>query len=259
MSFSKHLPLLAGLFIVLYRIVRRPTVGERVGGVLGLAAGLAPAVWLVGAGIVPAKIVVGYATVFFIGSVLLKMAIYLGVMAHHVLPRSSPLVGGSLQGILSASCELGAAAVAFGLVFSDLGFPAILGFGAGAAALEAVIVSLLDAESVHAGGPNVKLVETQIAALRQGPAWVSVMSGFADRAIATTLHIACRGLVGVGIATATAWPTVVAFALFASVDGFVMYCLRSGWEFGHARVALRLYGTLAVLGAASVAGLVIAT
>jgi hypothetical protein len=63
----------------------------------------------------------------------------------------------------------------------------------------------------------------------------------------------------VGIATERAWPTVVAFALFASVDGFVMYCLRSGWEFGRASVALRLYGTLAVLAAASVAGLVIAT
>lgn len=259
MSFSKHLPLLAGLVIVLYRIVRRPTAGERVGGVLGLAAGLAPAVWLVGAGIVSAKIVVGYATVFFFGSVLLKMAIYLGVMAHNVLLRSTPLVGGILQGILSASCELGAAAVAFGFVFSGLDFPAILGFGAGAAALEAVIVSLLDAQSIHAGGPNAKLVETQIAVLRQGPAWVSVMSGFADRAIANTLHIACRGLVGVGIATATVWPGVCAFAIFASVDGFTMYCLRSGWEFGHARVALRLYGTLAVLSTASIAGLVIAT
>jgi multisubunit Na+/H+ antiporter MnhF subunit len=259
MSFSKHVPLLAGVFIVLYRIVRRPTAGERVGGVLGLAAGLAPAVWLVAAHGVPAKIVVGYAVLFFVGSVLLKMAIYLGVMTPHVLPRSSPLVGGSLQGLLSASCELGAAAVAFGLVFPGLDFPAVLGFGAGAAALEAVIVSVIDAESVHAGGPNAKLVETQIAAMRKGPVWVSVMSVFADRAVATTLHIACRGLVGVGIATARAWPTVVAFALFASVDGFAMYCLRSGWEYGHASVALRLYGTLAALSAASVAGLVIAT
>jgi hypothetical protein len=79
-----------------------------------------------------------------------------------------------------------------------------------------------------------------------------------DRSVATTLHIACRGLVGVGIGTAKAWPIAVAFVLFAAVDGFVMSCLRAGWEFGRARVALRLYGALAVLGATSVGALVIA-
>jgi hypothetical protein len=46
--------------------------------------------------------------------------------------------------------------------------------------------------------------------------------------------------------------------LFASGDGFVMHCLRSGLKFGHASVAARLYGALVVLAAASVVALVIA-
>jgi hypothetical protein len=255
-SFSKLAPLLATVAFVVYRIWQRPTAGERIGGVLGLAAGLAPAVWLVASGGVSVKIVVGYAVLFFAGSVLLKMAVYLRVMARHVLPGSSPAVGGCLQGILSASCELGVAALAFGVVFPHLKFVEALGFGAGAAAVEAVIVSLI--ENVHAGGPNADLVASQIEVMRKGPAWVPAMIGFADRGIATVLHIACRGLVAVGIVTARAWPIAAGFAIFAAVDGFAMYCLRSGWKFGMAGVAARLYGALGVLACVSVAALMIA-
>jgi len=255
-SFSKLVSLLVPLAFVLYRILQRPTIGERIGGVLGLAAGLAPAVWLVAVRGVPVKVVVGYAGVFFIGSVLLKMAVYLGIMARYVLPRSSPALGGSLQGVLSATCELGAAALAFGVVFPHLTFVEALGFGAGAAAVEAVIVSVV--ENVHAGGPNASLVATQIAVMRESPPWVPALIGLADRGVATILHVACRGLVAVGIATERAWPITVAFVVFASADGFAMRCLRSGWEFGHAIVAARLYGALAMLAAVSVVALVIA-
>ena len=256
MSASRLAPLLAAVIFALYWIMRRPTVGERVGGALGLAAGIAPAVWLVAVYSVPVKIVVGYAALFFIGSVLLKWAIYRKVMAQHVLPRSSPVLGGTLQGVLSATCELGAAALAFGVVFPGLDLPSVFGFGAGAAVIEAVMLSFI--ENVHAGGPNGELEAAQIAIMRKGPAWVPAMIGLVDRSVATTLHIACRGLVAVGIGTARAWPIAVAFVIFAGVDGFAMSCLRSGWEFGRARVALRLYGAGATLGAASVGALVIA-
>jgi hypothetical protein len=213
-------------------------------------------VWLVVVYGVAVKIVVGYAALFFIGSVLLKWAIYRQVMAQYVLPRSSPALGGTLQGVLSATCEMGAAALAFGVVFPGLDLPSVLGFGAGAAAIEAVMLSFI--ENVHAGGPNGEIEATQLEVMRKGPAWVAAMIGFVDRGVATTLHITCRGLVAVGIGTGRAWPMAVAFVLFAAVDGFAMLCLRSGWEFGRARVALRLYGTVAVLGAASVGALVIA-
>jgi hypothetical protein len=255
-SFSKNAPLLAIVAFVLYRVARRPAVGERIGGVLGLAAGIAPAVWFVAVRGLTVKLVVGYAVLFFAASVLLKTAVYLGIMARYVLPRSTPAVGGSLQGVLSASCELGAAAIAFGVVFPHLTLVEALGFGAGAAAVEAVMVSLI--ENVHAGGPNADLVASQIAVMREGPQWVPSMIGFADRGIATILHIACRGLLFAGIATGRVWPAAVAFAVFTSVDGFVMYALRSGWKFGHAGVAARLYGALAVMASAAVVALVIA-
>jgi hypothetical protein len=256
-SFSKLAPLLAAVAFVLYRILQRPSIGERIGGVLGLAVGLSPAVWLVAVRGVSVKLVVGYAVLFFAGSVLLKMAVYLGIIARYVLPRSSPAIGGSLQGVLSASCELGAAALAFGVVFPHLAFAEALGFGAGAAAAEAMIVSLV--ENVHAAGPNADLVAAQIAVMREGPTWVAAMIAFADRSVATILHIACRGLVAVGIVTERVWPVAIAFVFFASVDGFAMHCLRAGWKFGHVSVAARLYGALAVLAAASVVALMIAT
>ncbi len=256
MSASRLAALLAPVIFALCWVMRRPTVGERVGGALGLTAGIAPAVWLVAVYGVPVKLVVGYAALFFIGSALIKWAIYQKLMAPYVLPRSSPALGGALQGVLSATCELGAAALAFGVVFPGLDFPSVLGFGAGAAAIEALMLSF--APNVHAGGPHGELEATQLAVMRKGPPWVAVMIDLADRVIATTLHVACRGLVAVGIGTARAWPIAAGFALFAAVDGFAMSCLRSGWEFGRARIALRLYGTLAVLAAGSAGALAIA-
>ena len=256
MNASRLAPLLAAVIFALYWIMRRPTVGERVGGALGLATGIAPAVWLVAVHGVPVKIVVGYAALFFIGSVLLKWSIYQKVMARYVLPSSSPAMGGTLQGILSAMCELGSAALAFGVVCPGLDVPSVLGFGAGAAAIEAVMLSFI--ENVHASGPNAELEATQVAVMRNGPVWVPAMIGFVDRGVATTLHIACRGLVAVGIDTARAWPVAIGLVLFAAVDGFAMSCLRSGWEFGRARVALRLYGVMVVPAWASVVALVIA-
>jgi hypothetical protein len=255
-SLSMIAPLAAAVVFVLYRISQRPTIGERVGGSLGLAVGLAPAVWLVAARGVSLKIVAGYGVLFFAGSAMLKMAVYLGVMARYVLPRSSPDLGGSLQGILSAACELGAAALAFGVVFPHLSFVEALGFGAGAAAVEALIVSLVG--NVHAGGPNGDFVAAQIAAMRKGPPWVPAVAGLTDRGVATVLHVACRGLVAVGIMTERAWPVAVAFAIFACVDGFVMRCLRSEWKFGEASVAARMYGVIAALAAVSVVALALA-
>jgi len=142
------------------------------------------------------------------------------------------------------------------MVFPGMELPAVLGFGAGAAAIEAVMLSFIS--DVHAGGPNAELEATQVAVMRKGPAWVPAIVGFADRGVATTLHMTCRGLVAAGIGTARAWPIAIGFAFFAVVDGFVTWCLRSGWEFGRATVALRLYGALALLAAASVGALVIA-
>ncbi len=256
MSASRLALLVAAVVFALCWIMRRPTAGERVGGALGLTVGIAPAVWLVAVYGVPVKIVVGYAALFFGGSVLVKWAIYRKIMEQHVLPRCSPALSGTLQGVLSATCELGAAALAFGVAFPGLDFPSVLGFGAGAAAIEAVMLSFT--QNVHAGGPNGELEATQLAVMRKGPMWAPVMIELTDRGVATTLHIACRGLVAVGISTATAWPLAAAFVLFAAVDGFAMSCLRSGWEFGRPRIALRLYGTLAVLAASSVGALLIA-
>lgn len=237
--------LLAGIALILIRALRvSPTVGEQVGAVLGLAAGMAPAIWVVAAKGVTTKLVVGYAVLFFIGSVVLKWLLYRGLMSKYIHPRVAAGVGGVAQGILSASCELGAAALAFAVFLPGLTFWEVIGFGAGAAAVEAAMVSVVP--NMHAGGPEGQHVEMQISKTRDGPPWLPVLVPLVERGIATTDHIACRALVAVGIASGQAWPLVVAFAAFAVTDGLGYYCLRTNWEFGEPVVAVRMYGLLAL-------------
>jgi hypothetical protein len=122
MTTRSAVPLLAVVAFVLYRAIRRSSaIGEKLGAVLGLAAAIAPAVWVMTARNVAPKLVVGYAVLFFAGSVLLKWAVYRGVLSKYVHPRLGAAAGGVVQGTLSATCELGAAILAFALVLPGLG------------------------------------------------------------------------------------------------------------------------------------------
>ena len=252
MSLRSSGVLLAGIALILFRALRvSTTVGEKVGAVLGLAAGMAPAIWVVAAKGVTTKLVVGYAVLFFIGSVMLKWLLYRGLMSKYIHPRVAAGTGGVAQGILSASCELGAAALAFGVFLPGLTFWEVFGFGAGAAAVEAAMVSVVP--NMHAGGPEGDHVARQISKMRDGPHWLPALVPLVERGIATTDHIACRALVAVGMATGQAWPVAIAFAVFAATDGFGHYCLRTKWEFGEPVVAVRMYGLLALPALISVA------
>ena len=73
MSLRSNGVLLVGILFVFIRAIRiSPTVGEKVGAVLGLAVGIVPAIWVVAVKGVSNKLVVGYAVLFFLGSVMLK-------------------------------------------------------------------------------------------------------------------------------------------------------------------------------------------
>jgi hypothetical protein len=193
------------------------------------------------------KLVVGYAVLFFAGSILLKTAIYLGILSKHVHPYVSPVVGGIVQGVLSSACEIGVALVAFTLVFPGLGLWQVFGFGAGAAAAEAVIVSCV--KNLHAGTPIGEYVGAQLAKTHKAPTWFGVAAHLVERSIATTDHIACRGLVAAGVASGRVWPAALAFLAFAATDGFAWYCLARKWEFAQPAVAAKLYGPLALVAA----------
>jgi hypothetical protein len=245
-STSAMLPLLAAVALVLYRAVRlSPSAGSKVGAVLALLAGIAPAVWVMAARGVSPKVVVGYGVLFFLGSVLLKWALHLAVLSSGVHPHVGPVVGGVVQGVVSSACEMGVALVALGLVLPSLGFWQVFGFGAGAAATEALMMAMM--KNPHAGTAVGEHVATQVAKLHEAPVWLGAALPLVERAIATTDHVACRGLVAAGVASGRLWPTAFAFLAFAATDGFAWYCLGRRWEFAKPVVAAKLYGPLALL------------
>ncbi|MBL8219992.1 MAG: hypothetical protein JNL62_12225 [Bryobacterales bacterium] len=245
MTPASSLPLLAGVTAAVFFAVRRAlTPGEKLGAILGIAVGIAPAAWVMAARQVPSKLVVGYAVLFFAASVLLKWAVHRNVLSKHIHPKVRPPSGAVLQGSFSAACELGVALSAFHFFLPGLSFWEVFGFGAGAAAVEALMVSLMS--NAHAGNAEGSHVDAQLATMRAGPRWLCAAVPPMERAIATTGHIACRGLVAAALASDQWWPAAVAFAVFAATDGLAWYALQRKWAFGRPAVALRFYGLLSI-------------
>jgi len=232
--------LLALVAYVLFRVAQKPEpTASRVGGVVAVLVGIAPAVWVMAArGVLP-KLVIGYGVLFFAGSVLLKWAVYIGVLSKQVYPNVSNGAKAVIQGLLSSACELGFAAIAFSLFLPKLGLWQVFGFGAGAAASEAVMASFL--RNPLAGTEIGEHTTVQITNLQSGQRWLAVAVPLTDRGVATTAHIACRGLVAAGIAAGRVWPIAIAVLAFAVTDGFVMYGLMRKWEFAQPKVAARLF------------------
>jgi len=245
-----RISLLGLVAYVLFRTVHKPgSTWSRIGGALGVLVGIAPAIWVMAARGVSSKLVVGYGVLFFLFSVLMKTALYL-VLSKHVYSSLGPAPEALIHGPLSSACELGIAAIAFGLVLPNLGLWQVFGFGAGAAAVEAIIVSLQQNPLV---GTQVGThIADQTLKLQSGPAWLVVAVPVMDRGLATTAHIACRGLVAAGIASRRLWPGAIAFLAFAATDGFVMYCHVRKWEFAKPVLAARLFSVPALATASSV-------
>lgn len=198
------IPLLALVAYVLFHAARTTgSAASRVGEVLAVLVGVTPAAWAMAARGVSSKLVVGYGVLFFLGSVLVKWAVYYAVLSKYVYAHVSPVAKAISQGILSSVCEMGAAAIAFSLVLPNLGLWQVFGFGAGAAACEALIVSFL--RDPLAGTEFGENTAAQTAALRSGPWWLAVTLPCLERGVATTDHIACRGLVAAGIASGRVW------------------------------------------------------
>ena len=246
------------LGLVLHRTVQTArSLPLRIGAVSAVLVGVAPALWVMLARGVSPKLVLGYGAAFFIASVLLKWVLFRGVMTTRVHPRLGHVAGGVAQGGLSAACELGVAALALGLVFPDLPFWDVFGFGSAAAYTEALIVGLVGRD-LHTGAPSEAHVGRELAALERAPSWLAAGVPFVERTIATTDHIACRGLVAAGLASGQTWPLALAFATFAITDGLAQYWMTRERSFADPSGALRLYTPMALTAVAAVAGWMLA-
>jgi hypothetical protein len=249
MSLISLVYLVAVVALVMYRAIQiSPSNGSRTGALLAILAGIAPAAWVVGAREVSPKLVIGYSVLFFVGSVLLKWMLF-GLLSKLAYPHLPTTVIALVQGLVSATCEMGVAVLAFTTALPNLGVWQVFGFGAGAAAAEALILALMP--NPHQGTAIGEYVAHQFSKLHEGPAWIATAVPFVERVIATTDHIACRGLVAAGVGSGRMWPTMLAFVAFAITDGWAGYCLGHKWEFSDASVAARLYGVMAVVAAVS--------
>ena len=167
--------------------------------------------------------------------------------------KVSPKTKSGLWGAWSAVCELGVTAVVF---VGASTFPSILdavGFGVGAGGIEALVVLLAGITSSRAGKAGSDSDNPVVP-----PAGFVAWSGVLERALASTGHVASRGLIWVGIQARVLAPAVVvAWATFAVVDGLATYGSEVGWDWEDADRLKWFYAVVAVVTAVEVAAFVV--
>jgi len=127
----------------------------------------------------------------------------------------------TLQGVVSAVSELGAAALAFTVVLSEGSVGSVVAFGLGAGALEAGL--LLRAAQVQTDADE---TSTEAASRVDG---IQRHSFVVERVAALMGHVGARGLIWVGV-HGPVWPVAVAVVTFAAVDGMASYGHRREWD-----------------------------
>ena len=157
-----------------------------------------------------------------------KSAIQLALEA---MTTSAALQGG-LGGIVSALCELGAAALF--LRRRDLRGSDLIAFGVGIGAFEVLFVMVLG-WTTESGPSSVVW-------------WVTWIEFFVERSLAMIVHVASRVLVHVALRIRNILPALIAVFTFASVDGLASYGWAAGWNWEAAHVLVPVLGFIAIMG-----------
>lgn len=231
-----------------YRAVQRlrqlPSAAERVGHLAGFAVSLVPAVVLLSQHPLGMRRSVALGALSWATAVLVKFAGFrLGTERLAAAGWSSPALG-LTQGLLSSVCELGSAALFFWFGRLHYTLAVALGFGAGAAMIEAIVVLLIDPMRGTSSGPH--LEEERVLLRRDHPhlLWISIL---VERAEATAMHVLSRILMILTVSGGSYAPAGVAVAGFAAVDGLAYYALRERWKWSEAKVLWRFYGFCAIV------------
>ncbi len=222
----------------------RTEMVEKVTAVASVLVGVAPVYVLASWWGVPTKITVGYGAFAWIVAVLLKVAI------HHIFVEPAVRRGVSyksislFQGLLSSSTELGAAALLFWFFWQPDTLAELIGIGAGAGMVEAVILPFIGNPFK---GTNLEDHYNDVTESSQGDPqiqWMSVL----ERVLATTIHISSRSLVYISILSTNPIPCLAALVGFSGVDGLAYYGHLQKWRFDSTRVLLRIYGVMGGIG-----------
>jgi hypothetical protein len=215
-------------------------------GVASIAVGIAPIVVLERWFGVPRKITVGFGVVAWAAAVAIKALIHHLAIDRAVRRGANHRHVSVIQGLLSGVTELGVAAAFFLFVWQPVNLPQLIGFGAGAGMVEAVMLPFI---SNPFKGSTLEAHSTDVFARSAGSAtiqWLKVL----ERVWATLLHVSSRALVFLTITGGNPLPGAVAICGFAAVDGMAYYGLLEHWRFDEPRTLARFHAFVGVIGAA---------
>jgi hypothetical protein len=232
------------------RIKTKEFVFELVAIVGMLSLGLGVAIYLtLGLG-VSGKIIGDGALSYALGAVGFKGLLYAGLVVPVLHKHLSALWLATAQGFVSALSELGAAALFFLLVVPELSLPELIGFGAVAGIVEALVVPLMSigGTSILSGTPVGKNAAEQWRDQGATPLAVIVFP-VVERGLTIVLHTSSRALIYASLVLGNVVPALLAVSLFASVDGLAYYALLKKWECLRFTVALKFYALVAMAGA----------
>lgn len=183
------------------------------------------------------KLLVGFGVLaYIIGATVIKLPLYHFVVVKFLHNRLSHLGLATVQGLLSAVAELGAALVFFLFVVPKLTFTELIGFGTAAGAVEGIILPFIKPFKGTPLEEHTAVVEKRMAA-KMSEEWLGVL----ERVLAYLPHIGARGLVYVGVVTQNVLPTLIAVATFATIDGRIYYAHLQKRAFDDPRVLGKFY------------------
>ncbi len=212
--------------------------------IASVAVGVVPIAVLIGFWGVPRKLILGWGILsYIIGVTVLKLPVYHLFVVPVLHSRLSPFWLSCTQGVISALCELGSAALFFLFVVPELTLPQLVGFGVAAGSVEAVVLPFIG--NPFSATPLEKHAEETLVRTLDRPAfaWLGVL----ERILASATHVATRGLIYVAVTIPEFIPGFIAVATFAALDGRGYYAHLSRWRFDDTGVLLRFYRSFAVI------------
>jgi hypothetical protein len=218
---SKHLPTIASLLV-----------------------GAIPLVVLIQWFGVPRKLILGWGILsYIIGVGVFKMPMYHLIVVRVLHRRLSNVWLGISQGFGSAVSELGSAFLFFLFVVPELTLAQLIGFGAAAGAVEAIVLPFMGNpfEGTPLEGHSAEV--EQRASLRSSVRWLGVL----ERVFALITHITARGLIYISIVAHSLVPGLIAIVTFAALDGRGYYAHLEKWAFDDVKVLRRFYAYFATV------------
>ena len=195
--------------------------------------------------------IIGYGALSYaLGAVVFKGLLDDGLVVPFLQKRLSTSWLAITLGLVSALSELGAAALFFLFAIPRLSLPDLIGFGAAAGIIEAIIVPLMSIGGINlfSGTPFEKHAVDQWQDWGATP-FTAMACPIVERGLTLVVHTSSRALIYAAILLGNIVPALIAVSLFACVDGLVSYALLNKWKVLSFRVAIKLYGVVAIAAA----------